>query len=144
MILDDTITPTSTAIRALLVGSVALEAHVGERVYLAAAPDKAAYPHVVMMPQPAYERDQTHADLSWQPQQWDIYGVANKADDANVIAGLVAATLNGQTLSIDGTPSLVVRRMGTMPAQRVRLSDTVNKYMAAATMLVGVRTGGQA
>lgn len=141
-ILADTITPTATAIRDALIDSVALFAIADERVYLGNAPDAAAYPHIIMQPAAAPEQDATHADLSWQPQQWDIYAVAETHDAANALAGLAAAALNEQVLAIGSTSSLVVRRMGTMPAQRIRLSDTISKYMAAATMLVGVRTGG--
>ena len=141
-ILADTITPTATAIRAKLVASVALYALTGQRIYLGNAPDTAAYPHVIMQPAAAPEQDATHTDLSWQPQQWDVYAVADTHDGANALAGLAAAALNGATLTIGSGSSLVVRRMGTMPAQRIRLSDTISKYMAAATMLVGVRTGG--
>ena len=141
-ILADTITPTATAIRTALVASTAITATTGQRVYLTSAPDTAAYPHIIMQPATAYEQDATHADLSWQPQQWDIYAVADTADAANALVGLVAAALNGQRLTIGSDKSLIVRRMGTMAANRIRLSDTISKYMAAATMLVGVRTGG--
>lgn len=143
-ILADTITPTATAIRTVLAAYTSLTALVSTRIYLSAAPDGAAYPHVIMQPQPAYEQDATHDGLSWQPQQWDIYAIADGADSANTIAGHVAAALNGTRLTIGSGTSLVVRRFGTMPATRTRLSDTISKYMAAATILVGVRTGGQA
>lgn len=143
-ILADTITPTATAIRAALVASAALLAITGQRIYMGHAPDTAAYPHIIMQPAAAPEQDATHTHLSWQPQQWDIYAVADTHDAANALAGLAAAALNGTTLTIGSGSSLVVRRMGTMPAQRVRMSDTISKYMAAATMLVGVRTGGAA
>lgn len=141
-ILADTITPTSTAIRAALTASSALTALVAQRIYLSDAPDTAAYPHAIMQPVAAPEQDATHEDLSWQPQQWDIYAVADTASSANAIAGIIASALNGQRLTIGSDESLIVRRAGTMPAGRIRLSDTISKYMAATTMLVGVRTGG--
>lgn len=143
-ILADTITPTATAIRTQLLATVALTAIVVQRVYLTVAPDTADYPHVIMKCAAAPEQDATHADLSWQAQQWDIYAVADTADDAHNVAGLCAAALNAQVLTIGAGTSLIVRRQGTMPAMRVRMSDTISKYMAAATMLVGVRTGGAA
>lgn len=142
MTATDTITPTATALRAAIVGSTPITTLVSQRVYLEAAPDSAAYPHVVMTCAAAPEADTTHTDLSWQPQQWDIYAVAETADVANDICGKVAAALNGTVLTIGSTPSLVVRRSGTMPAKRVRLSDTISRFMGAATMLVGVKTGG--
>ncbi len=143
-ILADTTTPTATAIRTRLLAVTAITALVGQRVYQLAAPDTAAYPHVIMKCAAAPEQDATHADLSWQPQQWDIYAVADTADAAHNLAGLCASALNAQLLTIGSGTSLIVRRQGTMPAMRVRMSDTISKYMAAATMLVGVRTGGAA
>lgn len=143
MTLGDTITPTATAIRTKLLGDTAVSAAVGQRVYMPEAPASAAYPHVIMRPVDAPEADATHADLSWQPQQWDIYAVADTADSANDIAGKVSLALNDARLTLSGAGNtLIVRRQGTMPASRVRLSDTISKFMAAATMLVGVRTGG--
>lgn len=142
-ILADTITPTATALRTKLLTSSALVALVGQRIYQT-PPDGAAYPHVAMKAAAAPELDPTHEDLSWQGQQWDIYGVADNEAAANNIAGLIAASLNGQRLTVGSDQTLTIRRQGTMPAQRVRLSDTISKYMAAATMLVGIRTGGNA
>ncbi len=141
MTATDTITPTATAIRTALVAASPVLALVGQRVYLEAAPDTATYPHVIMACAAAPEADATHADLSWQPQQWDIYAVADTATVANDIAGKVGGALSGARLTIGAGHTLVVRRQGTMPAKRVRLSDTISKFMGAATLLVGIKTG---
>lgn len=141
MTATDTITPTATALRAALIAAAPVSALVGQRVYLEAAPDTATYPHIVMTCAAAPEADATHADLSWQPQQWDIYAVADTVTVANDICGKVAAALNGNRLTIGTTPSLIIRRQGTMPAKRTRLSDTISKFMGATTLLVGIKTG---
>jgi len=141
MTATDTITPAATAIRAKLIGTVAITTLVSQRVYLEAAPDAAAYPHIIMSCAAAPEMDATHADLSWQAQQWDIYAVADTADAANDISGKAAAALNASRLTIGSGNTLIVRRQGTMPAKRVRLSDTISKFMGATTLLVGIRTG---
>jgi hypothetical protein len=137
----DTITPTATAIRAALIAALPVTTLVSQRIYLEAAPDTAAYPHVVMTCAAAPEADATHSDLSWQPQQWDIYAVADTANVANDIAGKVAAALNGTRLTMGSATTLIVRRQGTMPAKRLRLSDTISKFMGATTLLVGIKTG---
>ena len=141
MTAGDTITPTATAIKAKLAAATAVTTLVSTRIYLEAAPDGAAYPHTIMVCAAAPEADATHADLSWQPQQWDVYAVADTADSANAIAGAIAGALNGVTLTIGSGTSLVCRRQGTMPARRVRLSDTISKFMGATTVLVGIKTG---
>lgn len=137
----DTISPTALAIKAKLAATVGVTALVSTRIYLEYAPTDAVYPHIIMSCATAYEADATHSDLSWQPQQWDIYAVADTVDSANAIAGAVATALNGTVLTIGSGSSLIVRRMGQMPAKRTRLSDTISKFMGAATMLVGVKTG---
>lgn len=141
MTAGDTITPTATAIKAKLAAAAAVTALVSTRIYLETAPDVPVYPHVIISCQTAQEMDATHTDLSWQPQQWDCWAVGNSADSVNDITGKIAAALNGVVLTIGGAPSLIVRRQGTMPAKRTRLSDTISKFMGAATMLVGVKTG---
>lgn len=139
----DTITPTATALGAAIVASAPVLALVGQRVYHEAAPDTAAYPHVIMSCATAQEMDATHQDLSWQPQQWDIYAVADTAAVANDIAGKVAGALNATRLTVGAGATMIVRRQGTMPAKRVRLSDTISKFMGATTLLVGIRTGSE-
>ncbi len=142
MTAGDTITPTATAIRAKLIADAPVLAAVAQRIYLAgSAPEPVTYPHILMDCAAAPEADATHTDLSWQPQQWDIYAVADTADLANSIAGKVAAALNGTRLTIGSGHTLIVRRQGTMPAKRTRLSDTISKFMGATTLLVGIRTG---
>lgn len=137
----DTITPTATALRAALAANVALTALVSTRIYLEAAPDTAAVPHVVMSCAAAPEVDATHSDLSWQAQQWDIYAIAETADTVNDITGKIAGILDASKLTIGAGSTLIVRRQGTMPAKRVRISDTINRFMGATTLLVGIRTG---
>lgn len=129
--------------RAALIASAPVAALVSQRIYLEAAPDTAAYPHIVLTCAAAPEMDATHADLSWQPQQWDCYAVADTADIANDIAGKIAGALDATRLTIGATTTLIVRRQGTMPAKRVRLSDTISKFMGATTLLVGIRTGSE-
>lgn len=142
MTATDTITPTAGAIRTALVADTAITALVGQRVYNDAAPDNPAYPHIIMKCAAAPEADATHADLSWQPQQWDIYAVADNAAAANDIAGKIAGALNDQRLTLaGGATTLICRRQGTMPATRIRVSDTISKFMGATTLLVGIRTG---
>lgn len=141
MTATDTITPTATAIKAKLAAAAAVTALVSTRIYLEAAPEKPTYPHIILSCATALESDATHADLSWQPQQWDCWAIANSADVANDLAGKIAGALNGAVLTIGSGTSLVVRRQGQMPAKRTRLSDTISKFMGAATMLVGVKTG---
>lgn len=143
MTAGDTITPTATAIRAALVAAAPVTALVSTRIYLEAAPDGAAIPHIVLACGAAPEMDATHADLSWQQQQWDVYAVAATADVANDICGKVAGALSGTRLTIGATTTLVVRRQGTMPARRTRISDTINRFMGATTLLVGIRTGSE-
>lgn len=143
MTATDTITPTATAIRTAMISASAVTNLVGQRIYLEAAPNGAAYPHVVMSCAAAPEADATHADLSWQPQQWDIYAVADTADAANAIAGAVAGVLSGSRLTVGAGSTLVVRRQGSMPAKRTRLSDSIAKFMGATTLLVGIKTGSE-
>ena len=143
MTATDTITPAATAIRSALINDNALAAIVSGRVYHVAAPDDAAYPHVIMNPVAAPEMDATHADLSWQAQQWDIYAVADTPASVNDITGKIAAVLNDKQLTLSGSDkTLVCRRQGTMPASRMRISETVSKYLGATTLLLGIRTGG--
>lgn len=141
MTVTDTITPTATAIKAKLAAAAAVTALVSSRIYLEAPTKSPVYPHIVLQCQSAPEMDATHSDLSWQPQQWDCWAVAENAESANDIAGKIAAALNGTVLTIGSGQSLIVRRQGQMPAKRVRLSETISKFMGAATMLVGVKTG---
>lgn len=142
MTAGDTITPTAGAIRTALLAAVPVTTLVSQRVYLDAAPDSAVYPHIILKCQAAPEMDATHDDLSWQAQQWDIYAVADTADSANAIAGAAAGALDATRLTIGAGTTLIVRRTGTMPATRMRLSDTISKFMGATTLLVGIRTGG--
>lgn len=141
MTAGDTITPTATAIKAKLEAATAVTTLVSTRIYHEAPVANPAYPHIILTCAAAPEADATHADLSWQPQQWDIYAVADTAASANAIAGAAAGALNGTILTIGSGTSLVVRRQGTMPAKRTRLSDTISKFMGATTVLVGIKTG---
>lgn len=138
----DTITPTAGAIRTALLADTSITALVSQRVYHAAAPNNPTYPHIIMQPAAAPEADATHTDLSWQAQQWDIYAVADNASAANDIAGKIAGTLNDKPLTIGAAKALICRRTGTLPATRTRISETISKYLAGTTMLIGIKTGG--
>lgn len=141
MTAGDTITPTAGALRTALLAALPVTTLVTQRIYLDAAPDAAAYPHVILKCAAAPEADATHADLSWQPQQWDVYAVADTANIANDLAGKIAAALDATRLTIGSGSTLIVRRTGTMPASRVRMSDAISKFMGATSLLVGIKTG---
>jgi len=140
-ILADTITPTAKALRTKLIADTVLATAISTRCYLTAAPETATLPYVVMIPQSSTETDPTHGDLSWQQQQWDLYAVAATADKANELTGMISRILNDTILQLGSDrKTLTLRRMATLPAQRIRLTDTTTTYNAAAMMMIGVPT----